>query len=97
MRTSLRDWESTDFVNLYVWSKDQAEYLKERIGCEIEKIDNVIDEEVKTGGRKKDPDSLTSAQRGKKHRLIIKHGPEDGLKLFNELLSAEREELLKVA
>ncbi len=89
MRTNLRDWESNVFVNLYVWSQDQAEYLKERLGCEIEKIDNVIDETTKKVGRPKMANSLTSSQRGKKARLIKKYGEDEGLMHFEEWLAAQ--------
>jgi hypothetical protein len=82
MRTNLRDWDSSEFVNLYVWSEDQAEYLKERLNCPVEKIDDVIDEVVKKGGRKPSGNAMTDKQRGKKKRLMDKHGPYDGGKKF---------------
>jgi len=90
MRTNLRDWDSSEFVNLYVWSEDQAAYLKERLNCPIQKIDDVIDEVVNKGGRKKSGNALTNAQRGKKKRFIDKYGPDVGAKMFEAWMKEQQ-------
>jgi len=83
MRTSLRDFKSTNKVEVYVFSKLQAQYLNERLGGKMKHIDGIVkDRPLSKGGRpRKAKTPLTSKQRAKKSDLMKRKGysEEDAL------------------
>ena len=83
MRTSLRDFNATSDVEVFVFSKLQAEYLNERLGGKMVHIESVVkDKPVSKGGRpRKAKVPLTSKQRAKKSGLMKRKGysEEDAL------------------
>lgn len=69
MRTSARDWDADSDVIWYVMSRMQAEYLHDRYGVPIEKVDGVVKDRVrKSRGKSKTGEAMTSTERSRKHR-----------------------------
>jgi hypothetical protein len=67
MRTAIRDFESSEVVNVHVFSEQQARYESERLGgCPIVYVENVVEEPVVKMGRP--PSEFTEAERKQKSR-----------------------------
>ena len=65
MRCNARDFDSDKPVTVYVFSKEQAEYLSQRTGATHERIPDVVTDKVKKP-------AMTSSERSRKARAAKK-------------------------
>jgi hypothetical protein len=72
MRSALRDYGAQTVVDVWVLGRDQAKYLQNRVGCEIQYHDIGIPGPIKTG-RKPKVNALTAAERKRSQRLRAKN------------------------